>query len=339
MSLTGVPTNIITGFLGVGKTTAINHLLQHKPAGERWAILVNEFGELGIDQELFTATDGVFIKDVPGGCMCCVAGLPMQIGLTFLLKQAKPQRLLIEPTGLGHPLQVVATLTSAAFKQQLDLRATLCLVDCRVVDQPEVLANDTFQDQLQLADVLVANKCDLASAEQQTRFDQFAAPLLVADELSGVSGRQLFHVSQGAIDPVWLDLPRQPRHAFFPAAHTEAKRESLPQPVPEWRLSGVNCRLGQGFGVQTASFSFPPQWRFDGYQLVNTLRNLPGIWRIKGVFEATDGWLAFNAVNNEFSLSAIEPRTESRVEFIAEKADWELVEQALYLCLRPARSD
>lgn len=333
-----IPTNIVTGFLGVGKTSAINHLLHAKPQNERWAVLVNEFGELGIDQALFTKADGVFIKDVPGGCMCCVAGLPMQIGLTFLLKQATPHRLLIEPTGLGHPLQIVSTLTGSPFKEALDLYATLCLVDARVVDQTDVLTNDTFQDQLQLADVIVANKCDLASPEQRARFVQFAEPLL-HDQLheqllhSDAAPRKLFQVDRAAILTEWLDLPRQPRAAFFPTAHVDAKRETLHEAAPDWRLSGVTRTLGVGFGVQTASFSFSPQWRFDGCQLVNVLRALPGMWRIKGVFEAVDGWLAFNAVHNEFSLAAIEPRTGSRVEFISPQADWNFVEQVLYHCL------
>ena len=94
-----IPTNIITGFLGVGKTTAITHLLKNKPEGERWAVLVNEFGEIGIDGSLIAGNDseqsGVFIREVPGGCMCCTAGLPMQMALTMLLAKAKPDRLLI----------------------------------------------------------------------------------------------------------------------------------------------------------------------------------------------------------------------------------------------------
>jgi G3E family GTPase len=67
-----VPTNIITGFLGAGKSTAILHLLKQKPSHERWAVLVNEFGEVGIDGSLFTGTEtedsGVFIREVSGGC-------------------------------------------------------------------------------------------------------------------------------------------------------------------------------------------------------------------------------------------------------------------------------
>ena len=71
-----VPTNVITGFLGVGKTTAILHLLTHKPSDERWAVLVNEFGEIGVDGSLFEGRSsnekGVFIREVPGGCMLCL---------------------------------------------------------------------------------------------------------------------------------------------------------------------------------------------------------------------------------------------------------------------------
>ena len=102
-----VPTNIITGFLGVGKTSSLLHLLKQKPANERWAILINEFGEIGIDGSLVNGSRNkapnnnasnekrVFIREVPGGCMCCAAGLPMQIALNQLLAESKPNRLLI----------------------------------------------------------------------------------------------------------------------------------------------------------------------------------------------------------------------------------------------------
>ena len=79
-----IPTNIITGFLGTGKTTSILHLLRHNTGGEKWAVLVNEFGEVGIDGALLTP--GAFaVKEVPGGCMCCAAGLPTQIALNKLI--------------------------------------------------------------------------------------------------------------------------------------------------------------------------------------------------------------------------------------------------------------
>ncbi len=116
-------TNLITGFLGSGKTTSILHLLAQKPADEKWAVLVNEFGEVGIDGALL-ADSGALLKEIPGGCMCCVNGLPMQVGLNTLLRQGKPDRLLIEPTGLGHPKQILDILTAAVYEPWIDLRAT-----------------------------------------------------------------------------------------------------------------------------------------------------------------------------------------------------------------------
>ena len=87
-----VPTNLITGFLGVGKTSAVLNLLAQKPSDERWAVLINEFGEIGIDGSLVdgqtTTQEGVFISEVPGGCMCCTAGLPMQVALNVLLRES-----------------------------------------------------------------------------------------------------------------------------------------------------------------------------------------------------------------------------------------------------------
>ena len=135
--------NLITGFLGSGKTTTLRHLLAGKPEGENWAVLVNEFGEIGIDGALL-AESGAVLKEIPGGCMCCVNGLPMQVGLNMLLKQTRPDRLLIEPTGLGHPKQILDMLSAAVYQPWIDLRATARplvrtsqgTIDAALLDQP-----------------------------------------------------------------------------------------------------------------------------------------------------------------------------------------------------------
>ena len=99
------PVNVITGFLGVGKTSSILSLLHQKPVDEEWAILVNEFGEIGVDQGLIKGQiaprNDVMVLEVPGGCMCCAAGLPMEMALSQIFFLGEPDRLIIEPTGLG----------------------------------------------------------------------------------------------------------------------------------------------------------------------------------------------------------------------------------------------
>ena len=78
-----VPANLITGFLGVGKTTAILDLLRHRPAGDRWAVIVNEYGEVGIDGAILAdAADGSLdIREVEGGCICCTSAAEFNLTL------------------------------------------------------------------------------------------------------------------------------------------------------------------------------------------------------------------------------------------------------------------
>src|SRR3954452_5719871 len=97
-----VPTNLVTGFLGVGKTTAVIDLLSRKAPGSRWAVLVNEYGEVEIDGALIEGSgpDGVTAREVGGGCVCCASAPFLGVALPFLLLDAKPERLVIETTGL-----------------------------------------------------------------------------------------------------------------------------------------------------------------------------------------------------------------------------------------------
>jgi len=81
---TPISTTLITGFLGVGKTTAIRHLLANKPAGQRWAVLVNEFGEIGIDGAVLSDESGVTVREIAGGCICCSQGPTLRVALTRL---------------------------------------------------------------------------------------------------------------------------------------------------------------------------------------------------------------------------------------------------------------
>ena len=140
----------------------MRHLLANKPENEKWAVLVNEFGEIGIDGSLLADT-GAVLKEIPGGCMCCVNGLPMQVGLNMLLQQAKPDRLLIEPTGLGHPKQILNLLMSDVYQAWLELNATLCILDARQLSDEKYTGNENFRDQLAAADIIVANKQDVYS--------------------------------------------------------------------------------------------------------------------------------------------------------------------------------
>jgi len=198
-----VPTNIITGFLGVGKTSTILHLLQHKPEAERWAILVNEFGTIGIDGALLQGQSGeapgIFIREVPGGCMCCAAGgLPMKTALNQLLKKSRPDRLLIEPTGLGHPNEVLEMLNNEHYRDVLSIQKTITLIDARQLADARYTEKETYLQQIAIADVIVGNKCDLYQQSDYERLDQF----VLQQDLTQTT---ILTTCQGAIDYSYLE--------------------------------------------------------------------------------------------------------------------------------------
>lgn len=102
-----IPVTILTGSLGVGKTTALCKLVAQKPADEVWCCIVNEFGAVGIDAVAIVSNSlqqsNVVVKQIAGGCMCCVLSGPLSAAIAQVIRQVKPDRVIIEPSGLGHP--------------------------------------------------------------------------------------------------------------------------------------------------------------------------------------------------------------------------------------------
>jgi len=202
-----IPTHLITGFLGSGKTTALNHLLTHvRPEGERWAILVNEFGEVGIDGATLSGQgDGLAVKELPGGCICCTGGVEFQIALTLLVKEHSPDRLLIEPTGIAKPSQIIDSLRGPGLDETLDIRGTITLVNPAHLGDTRYREHDTYIDQLEVADALVATHADISSEEELEAFFELARGLYPPKPVIAA-------IAHGELDPAWLDLARAGTH-------------------------------------------------------------------------------------------------------------------------------
>jgi G3E family GTPase len=327
---TPVPLNLVTGFLGAGKTTAIRHLLAHGRQGERWAVLVNEFGKVGIDQAVLDADgagEGITIREVPGGCLCCTNHLPLQVALSQLLTRAKPSRVLIEPTGLGHPARVLEALREPHWQQVLQLQATLTLVDARELADPRVLAHETFRAQIEAADVLVFSKDDVLTDTERQRAHEFAAGLVPPKA-------HIHFLRDGALPREWLELPARPQplrrsllHAGASSVQSSPAPESIEPPfhysesLPEAAIAG---------------WVFPREWVFAHDALLTVLFGIHGAMRVKGVFHTDKGWIFFNATRHETAINSEPSRADSRLEVIAPEAmDWVAVEAALLSCRLP----
>lgn len=155
MNLTKV--SIITGFLGVGKTTFIKQLLDIRPKSERWAIIVNEFGEVGVDA-LLLQDPSVQVKQVSGGCACCISQMPFQLALNALLKPKNLDRIFIEPSGLGHADSLIKVLNQPQYETWLTLKPTVTIIDPIQFKNSKYREHDIYQRQLKAADIFYINK-------------------------------------------------------------------------------------------------------------------------------------------------------------------------------------
>ncbi|MDN3611730.1 CobW family GTP-binding protein [Vibrio ostreicida] len=314
-----VPTNIITGFLGTGKTTAILNLLKTKPHNENWAVLVNEFGEIGIDGALLN-DHGALIKQVPGGCMCCAAGVPLSVAVTALLR-TQPDRLLVEPTGLGHAHKMVATLTSSQFSHVIDLRATIGLVDPRYLSQSKYMDNQNFNDQLAISDVVVGNKVDQCLASDIEIFNDW-----VANQQPAKIYSQL--VKQGKFP---IELLDNPRLAQVPLTHIEPhhhKAESSPLALDPNQIILRKENKGQGYFSCGWLFSAKVMFGFDA--LFSMLSDITAD-RVKGVMKTERGYYEFNLCEGVMSVNEMAiTDSESRIEVIDKQPlPWDQLEDVL----------
>ena len=323
-----IPVNIITGFLGVGKTTAIKHILEKKPKNERWAIIINEFGAVSIDHTAINQQDGLTIKEVAGGCICCTANVPMQVTLTSILRNQKPDRILIEPTGMGHPANILDLLQNKYLKDILEIRATICLVDPRRWADANVRSHETFQDQINLADVLVANKSDLVDAALAEKFKLWAENLYPPKLLIAAT-------TNAEIDINYLDIaPFQGRKALFPQAHAHQHHHHEDEETVIPAINQPIKKLSKGLGMYSCGWIFSPEEIFSLPKLRQFFSSLQGVVRAKGVFRTGRDWVFINAVDGEFSVQYIAYRRDSRIELIANyDLDWLVFEVKLKECL------
>jgi G3E family GTPase len=359
-----INTNIITGFLGVGKTTLIGQLLAHKPKGEVWAVLVNEFGEIGIDGGLLNATvagndnlatesgmtptkkAGVVIKEVPGGCLCCVSGLPTQVAINQLIQHTKPDRLLIEPTGLGHPAEIAKLLTSEYYQHVITLQTSVCLVDARKVSDPRYQQHDTFTQQLTMADVLLANKAQDYTETDHLQLQQFLSqlhlqhtPLITVDN---------HFTDVELIQQILLRLNTPTKYQPLNTSQRLLRQKSLTHTwlssapplsdidTPEFSPAGFIHKTNQGEGCYSSGWIFSAAhcfWFEQFMAWVDTVK-LDKVLRLKAIVITRDGVLSVNMVDNKLKLDELDDALDTRVEIISDMPlDDKLLQQQLLGCL------
>jgi cobalamin biosynthesis protein CobW len=190
-----IPATIVTGFLGAGKTSLVRHLLA-TAGGHRLAIVVNEFGELGIDRELLLGCNDAAcgeddIVELANGCLCCTVADDFLPTLSRLIDRAEPPgHIVIETSGLALPKPLVQAFAWPEIRTRTTVDGVVAVIDAaaaasgRFANDPEAVARqraadpaidhdnpleEVFTDQLACADLVILNKADLLDPDQFTR--------------------------------------------------------------------------------------------------------------------------------------------------------------------------
>ena len=297
-----IPTHLFTGFLGTGKTSAIRSLIAQKPQHEQWLIIVNEFGEIGIDGAVL-AENGIPVAEISGGCLCCSAGEQMDSTIRTMLQKSTPQRILIEASGLAHAAGIIDELRAPEFAAVLDIAAVFTLIDPRQFIDDNYAQNPLYRDQISVADVLVASKLDLCTSEQIAAFRAQAANLFPPKSL-------VAEVQNAELNIAWLATP------------TAEKSRYRIQALPDNTL-----------GYQSQGYTFPAGRNFDGEKLTQFFNDLPqftqGLVRAKGVFQVLGTWVWLNWTDGQWGANQIAWRRDSRFELIAQAFDADEIERRL----------
>jgi G3E family GTPase len=319
-----IPVHVLSGFLGAGKTTAIKDVLSRRADRERIAVVVNEFGTLGVDGALLSDCASCILKEIPGGCVCCTAMADLEASLEEVSDLVAPTRFVLEPTGLARPSELVDLLRGPRWANRFDVRPVITILDPQQDPAGEYERSALFRDQVDTGDILVVNRCDLASEEEILRVEEFARALVPAKLL-------VVRASHGVLpDAVW-DLERQqtPSGTTLIGATTSHHLHGNP-------LEG---HVGKGI-------AHPPERVYDVDRLLAALEALRGgaltrgrVARAKGLFHTTAGWRVQEIAGGRLTTAETSWRRDSRVDVILknpEPGDFLEWERALTDALVPA---
>lgn len=159
-----VKIDVISGFLGAGKTTLINRILEGISGTDQVAVIENEFGEIGIDGHRFSQS-GVILREISGGCICCSLFGDFVSAACKLISQVRPKRIIVEPTGVGKLTDVLKALEAVGKTENIEINMVIAVVDPLRYELYSKMFGDFFKNQIQTAATIFLSRTQISPKE------------------------------------------------------------------------------------------------------------------------------------------------------------------------------
>jgi len=280
---------LLSGFLGAGKTTLLKHILSWEQDMSDTVVIVNEFGDIGIDGSLLKgeATD---IVELTSGCICCTLVLDLTTTLQKIWQTTQPRWIIVEASGLADSKAVIAAFQTDEAKANIGFLKSVTVLDAELWQMREVMGQ-IFYHQLETADLLLLNKTDRLEAEQ------------VAQTLAEV--RDFL-----------------PDASIIPTVHCRIDPESLLQPMPTRNWETDVHDHHHETTTDYVTFSFTESAPLNRSLFEQFIQELPkDIFRVKGTVNFKDQTLFLNFVGGRVDWSEWPEREETRLVFIGWRSD------------------
>ena len=278
--------NIICGFLGVGKTTLLKDLLAKSSEGT--AVLINEFGDIGLDGLLVNQGQNISVAELPSGCVCCSLRRDLVEAIKEIREKIAPQRLIIEPSGIAAPSGILEALASPQLAGMLEIEAVIGIVDCSsfIENYESGMFGTFYLDQVYNSDLILLNKTDLVDAELLER-----------------TGRLVRELNPAAV--------------VLPSTYCQVNLPDLKHEKPT---------VTYGFKPDMQSYSVRASKIYEQNRIEQLLDQVQEgrygeVYRAKGVFRTDTGWIGFDFVQGVLSYQIIEHSNNSRFIFIGKNLE------------------
>lgn len=333
--------DIVFGFLGSGKTTFIRRILESWGAAEKIVVLVNEFGEVGIDGELLS-NQGGNVVEMPSGCICCTLQADFRSQMLDIIRTINPERVIIEPTGVATIGQIRSIVEAQLFEDVVDEIHSIMVTDATGFMGLYKANRHFVESQVENAHLALLNKCD--KVDKRKALVTQAAIAAINPEIT------VLMTEFGAVDwaeyQMALSSALQHKEGLWKEEHVGTAAAGDHAHVHEETEFGPHFHeeedaLGyESFGCVYEDLSFDQRALEEFFhQLKAPDSDMGEVVRAKGIFQVGNGSILMELASGEFSSQPVKPSEKTKVSIIGKALDREWIGTTLERCIVSATQE